>query len=62
MRKSSACCQHSSLSGITMSRSELGVPGDQPIPRIGAMLRKAATKVVRLGVTEDRGELTTKTE
>ena len=26
MRKSSACCQHSSWSGITMSRSERGVP------------------------------------
>ena len=29
MSKSSACSQHSSLSGIMMSRSELGILGDQ---------------------------------
>ena len=29
MSNSSACCQQSSLSGIMMSQSELGVPGDQ---------------------------------
>ena len=38
MRKSGACCHHSSLSGITMSRSELEVPRDQPIPCIEATL------------------------
>ena len=57
MSKSSACCQHSSLSGIMMSQSELEVPGDQPQyhaqePRL-LLLRKAATKVVR--TRSDRG-------
>ena len=57
MSKSSACCQHSSLSGIMMSRSELVPPGDQLQyhalePRL-LQLRKAATKVVR--PRSDRG-------
>ena len=58
MSKSSACCQHSSLSGIMMSRSELGVPGDQlqyhaAQEPLLLLLRKAATNVVR--PTSDRG-------
>ena len=40
MRKSSACCQHSSLSGIMMSRSELGGPL-RPAHTIGATLTTA---------------------
>ena len=62
MRKSSACCQHSqSLSGITVSQSKLGVPGDQPIPCIGAtlttilLLRKVATKDKVVRPRSDRG-------
>ena len=51
MSKSSACCQHSSLSDIMMSRSELVVPGDQlqyyaQEPCL-LLLVRAATKVVR---------------
>ena len=49
MRKSSACCQHSSLSGITMSELA-GSPETSPYhaeePCL-LLLRKAATKVVR---------------
>ena len=55
MSKSSACCQHSSLSSIMISQSELGVHEDQfyaQEPRL-LVLRKAATKVVR--PRSDRG-------
>ena len=45
---------YSSFSGIMMSRSELRLPGDQ-LHAWGPHLRKAATKVAILGVTEDQG-------
>ena len=47
MNKSSACYQHSSLSGIMMSRPELGVLETSYSTMHRSLLRKAATKVVR---------------
>ena len=52
MRKFSACCQHSSLSGITMSELA-GSSETSPYHARLLMLKKAVTKVVR--PRSDRG-------
>ena len=61
MSKSSACCYHSSLS-VIMSRSELGVPGDQLQYQPTTTTTSTTVKegCYYLGVTEDRGAQRTK--
>ena len=62
--KSGACWQHSALSSIMMSRSELGVPGDQvynTMHRRHTYYSRVLLRLLDQGVTEDRG-VQTKTE